>query len=130
MKNKNIWYLGYIIAAISLLLFLILKLNEVAQVILVFVFSITLSVSYIKTTHNRMMEKDQEYRINNNDERLEKIKDKVNAMMCGVLMILMGVISIVCISMEYYIPAMLLGISIIISPLIMYFFNSYYEKKY
>ena len=65
-----------------------------------------------------------------NDERNEKIRDKVNATMASVLMLLMGIIAVVCISLHAYVPAALLAISLGCSPILMIMINKYYEGKY
>ena len=106
MKTNKIWYLGYVIGLCSLILALTLNLNEAIKVLLIFIFAISLSVSHVQLTHHRLLEKDRDYKISMNDERNEKIRDKVNAMMTSVL------ISLAC------------------SPVIMLFISKYYEKKY
>ncbi len=130
MKNNKIWYLGYVIGIFSLAVVFGFKLNEILKIVLTFVFAISVSISHIKIMHNKMMEKDPNYRISVNDERSEKIRDKVNAMLASTLMLLMGIIAVICISIKAYIPAVLLAVSVGCSPIIMYFINRYYEKKY
>ena len=130
MKTNKIWYLGYVIGLCSLILALTLNLNEAIRVLLIFIFAISLSVSHVQLTHHRLLEKDRDYKISMNDERNEKIRDKVNAMMTSVLMLLMGIIAVVCIAVGAYIPAALLTVSLACSPVIMLFISKYYEKKY
>ena len=130
MKTNKIWYLGYIIGLCSLILALTLNLNEAIKVLLIFVFAISVSVSYVQLTHNRLLAKDRDYKISVNDERNEKIRDKVNATMTSVLMLLMGIIAVVCIALQAYLPATLLTISLACSPVLMFFISKYYENKY
>ena len=113
-----------------MILVFVLDLSEMVDTILIFVFSITVSVSYVQIMHHKMMEKDYNYKISVNDERNEKIRDKVNATMVSILMLLMGIIALVCASVKAYLPAGLLAISVGVSPLIMFFIHRYYEKKY
>ena len=61
---------------------------------------------------------------------MKKIRDKVNATMSSILMLLMGIIEVVCIAVGAYIPAALLAVSVGCSPIIMLFINKYYEQKY
>ena len=129
MTNK-IWYLGYVIGLCSLILKFTLNMNGAIDVLLTFVFSISVSVSYVQLTHFRLLEKDRDYKISVNDERNEKIRDKVNATMASVLMLLMGIIAVVCIAVQAYLPAALLAISLGCSPILMIFINKYYENKY
>ena len=130
MKTNKLWYLGYLVGICSLLAVFTLNLNEVVRVLLIFVFSISVSVSYVQLTHYRLLAKDRDYKISMNDERNEKIRDKVNATMASVLMLLMGIIAVVCISLHAYVPAALLAISLGCSPILMIMINKYYEGKY
>lgn len=130
MKTNKLWYLGYLVGICSLLAVFTLNLNEVVRALLMFVSSISVSASYVQLTHDRLLEKDRDYKISMNDERNEKIRDKVNATMTSVLMLLMGIIAVVCIAVGAYIPAALLSISVGCSPIIMLFISKYYERKY
>ena len=130
MKTNKLWCLGYLVGICSLLAVFTLNLNEVVRVLLIFVFSISVSVSYVEMTHHKLLKTDRDYKISMNDERNEKIRDKVNAMMTSVLMLLMGIIAVVCIAVGAYIPAALLAISVGCSPIIMLFISKYYEQKY
>ena len=130
MKINKLWYLGYLVGICSLLAVFTLNLNEAVKVLLTFVFAISVSVSYVQLTHLRLLEKDRDYKISVNDERNEKIRDKVNATMSPILMLLMGIIAVICISVEAYLPAVLLTVSLACSPVIMLFISKYYEQKY
>lgn len=130
MKTNKLWYLGYLVGICSLLAVFTLNLNEVVRVLLIFVFAISVSVSYVQLTHLRLLAKDRDYKISMNDERNEKIRDKVNATMASVLMLLMGMIAVVCIAIQAYLPAALLAISLGSSPILMMMMNKYYEGKY
>ncbi len=130
MKTNKLWYLGYIVGICSLLAIFTLNLNEVVRALLSFVYAISVSVSLVQLTHYRLLEKDRDYKISMNDERNEKIRDKVNATMSPILMLLMELIALICIAVEAYIPAALLAISVCCSPVIMLFISKYYEQKY
>ena len=130
MKTNKLWYLGYLVGIFCLLAVFTLNLNEVVRVLLIFVFSISVSVSYVQLTHYRLLAKDRDYKISMNDERNEKIRDKVNATMASVLMLLMGIIAVICIEVQAYLPATLLTISLACSPILMIMINKYYEGKY
>ncbi len=130
MKTNKLWYLGYLVGICSLLAVYTLNLNVVVRVLLIFVFAISVSISYVQMTHRKLLKTNRDYKISVNDERNEKIRDKVNATMTPILMILMGIIAVVCIAVEAYIPAALLAVSVGCSPVIMLFINKYYEQKY
>lgn len=130
MKTNKIWYLGYVIGLCSLILKFTLNMNGAIEVLLTFVFAISVSASYVQLTHLRLLEKVRDYKISVNDERNEKIRDKVNATMASVLMLLIGIIAVICIEVEAYLPATLLTISLACSPVLMFFISKYYENKY
>ena len=130
MKTNKIWYLGYVIGLCSLILKFTLNMNGAIEVLLTFVFAISVSASYVQLTHLRLLEKDRDHKISVNDERNEKIRDKVNATMASVLMLLIGIIAVICIEVEAYLPATLLTISLACSPVLMIFISKYYENKY
>ncbi|HEL0598135.1 TPA: DUF2178 domain-containing protein [Streptococcus equi subsp. zooepidemicus] len=130
MKYKNLWYLGYVLSAIALISAFIFKENRTIEVISVFTFAISLSVTYVQTNHYKMMVKDKDYRINITDERAEKIRDKVNATMCAVLMFMNSIIALVSLTLRETISAILLVTVTAISPLLIILLNRYFEKKY
>lgn len=130
MKSKKIWYAGCFIGILSLLAVFLFDLDETRNIVLTQVFAISFTFSIVNIVHNKMLKDDLDYKINVNDERNEKIRDKVNATMTGVLMVLMGLIAVVSISIKAYLPAILLGFSVSISPLIMFFISRYYERIY
>jgi hypothetical protein len=105
-------------------------MNGAIEVLLTFVFAISVSVSYVEMTHHKLLKTDRDYKISMNDERNEKIRDKVNATMSPILMLLMGIIAVICISVGAYLPATLLTVSLACSPVIMLFISKYYEQKY
>ena len=130
MKTNKLWYLGYLVGICSLLAIFTLNLNEAVRVLLIFAFAISVSVSYVQMTHHKLLETNRDYKISVNDERNEIIRDKVNATMSSILMLLMEIIAVVCIAVGAYIPATLLAVSVGCSPIIMLFINKYYEQKY
>ena len=130
MKTNKLWYLGDLVGICSLLAVFTLNLNEVVKALLIFVSSISISVLFVQLRHHRLLAKDRDYKISVNDERNEKIRDKVNATMASVLMLLIGIIAVVCIAVQAYLPATLLAISLGCSPVLMIIINKYYENKY
>ena len=130
MKNKKIWYLGYVIAFISLLALFIVKDNKILERVLPFIFSVSLSISFVMTMHNKKMEKDPSYRISINDERNEKIRDKVNAAVTPVFILIMGIVAVICFSINAVLPAIILVLGVFSYPVITFFVSRYYEKKY
>ena len=130
MKNKKIWYLGYVIAFISLLALFIVKDNKILERVLPFIFSVSLSISFVMTMHNKKMERDPSYRISINDERNEKIRDKVNAAVTPVFILIMGLVAVICFSINAVLPATILALGVFSYPVITFFVSHHYEKKY
>ena len=130
MKNKKIWYLGYVIAFISLLALFIVKDNKILERVLPFIFSVSLSISFVMTMHNKKMEKDLSYRISIKDERNKKIRDKVNAAVTPVFILIMGIVAVICFSINAVLPATILALGVFSYPVITFFVSHHYEKKY
>ena len=130
MKNKKIWYLGYVIAFISLLAMFIFEENDTLSRIMPFIFTTSLTISSVMIMNNKRMENDLDFRINVNDERNERIRDKVNATMTPILMLIMGLVAVICFSINAYLPATILAIGILSFPIITFFVSRHYERKY
>lgn len=130
MKNKKIWYLGYVIGFISLVFLFIVKDNEILERVLPFIFSASIAISFVMTMHNKKIEEDPSYRISINDERNEKIRDKVNATMTPILILIMGIVAVICFSINAYLPAIVLSLGVLSYPIITFFVSKNYEKKY
>lgn len=130
MNKDKIWYLGYLIGMVSLILLWVFRQDDTMTILLTFVFSISVTITYLKLRHIKQMKNDSHYRILVQDERNEKIRDKVNARMTSILMVLMGVVAVICLSMKAYLPAGLLVLAVVAYPLLSFFINQYYEKRY
>jgi len=130
MKNNKIWYLGYLISLVLLIIIFTLDLNRSTQTAVTILFSFVLAITHVNVIHNKMIAKDKEYNILSKDERNEMIRDKVNAMNSVVLISFIGIITVVFIVYEWYIPAIITGSMIILDPIIMIFISRFYEKRY
>ena len=130
MKNNKIWYLGYLISLVLLIIIFTLDLNRSTQAAVTILFSFVLAITHVNVIHNKMIAKDKEYNILSKDERNEMIRDKVNAMNSVVLISFIGIITVVFIVYEWYIPAIITGSMIILDPIIMIFISRFYEKRY
>ncbi|MBC7087862.1 MAG: DUF2178 domain-containing protein [Tissierellales bacterium] len=130
MKNNKIWYLGYLISLVLLIVIFTLDLNRSTQTAVTILFSFVLAITHVNIIHNKMIAKDMEYNILSKDERNEMIRDKVNAMNSVVLISFIGIITVVFIVYEWYIPAIITGSMIILDPIIMIFISRFYEKRY
>lgn len=129
MKSKKLNYLLLIIGIASLISALISK-NRTITIILIAIFAISFSFSYVELMHNKMLDEDKNYKISVSDERSQLIRDKVNASMGHIFMYLNFLIAIIALINKENIAATLLILSNGCSPLIMHFINKHYEKKY
>lgn len=76
-----------------------------------------------------MLKEDKQYRISVLDERLEKIRDKVNSTMTGIFMFSNILIGIVALILKENVSSILIFGLVFISPIIMYFISRFYENK-
>lgn len=129
MKNKT-WYLGYVVAIVILVAIFFADLDNNLTIVLTFVFGIILSVTHIKVMHQKMIEKDKDYKIQTEDERNTLIKDKANAANSAFLLLLVGLATIILLVFEYYIPALIVGSIIPLNLAFLVIVSNYYEKKY
>lgn len=75
MKNKyQIWYIGYIISILLILIILLTDFPQMVDIGLAVLFSVIFSVSHVQILHNKMMKNDNDYKINVMDERHIMIK--------------------------------------------------------
>lgn len=128
MKNK-IWYTGYILSAVIVLIILITNLPKMVDIGLVVLFSAIFSVSYIQLFHNKMMKNDRDYKVNVMDERNILIKEKAGNITNMFNMVLLGLMTVVFIAFDYVIPAIITGIVVAIQPIILIIISNMIEKK-
>lgn len=130
MKNKKIiWYGGYIAAALVILIIVVTDLPEVADAGLAILFAVLFSASHVSLWHDKMMEKDKDYRIEVMDERNIAIKEKAGNITNMINMTLLGIITVAFIFMDYIIPAIFTGGMAAIQPVILILVSNSIEKK-
>ena len=76
MKRNKIWYLGYGIAAILVIILFAADLSEAVKLGLSILFAVIFSVSHTQILHHKMLKTDSDYRIQVLDERNIAIKEK------------------------------------------------------
>lgn len=130
MKNKKIiWYGGYIAAALVILIIVVTDLPEVADAGLAILFAVLFSASHVSLWHDKMMEKDKDYRIEVMDERNIAIKEKAGNITNMINMTLLGIITVAFIFMDYIIPAIFTGGMAAIQPVILILVSNSIEKN-
>ena len=130
-KNKVISYVFMILGVISLIVLIIGvdSFSTVIKVVLTMLFSSFFAIGYVNFTHMQLLKKDKEYSLEVNDERHISIKEKTGNIVNIINVFILGVVTVIFIFMEYYIPAAIIGGLLIIQPVLMILVSNYYEKK-
>lgn len=128
MKNK-LWYIGYTISFILVLIVLFTDFPEMADIGLLILLCIIFSISHTQLLHNRMMKNDIDYKVNVMDERNISIKEKSGNITNMITTVLLGIATIIFISFNYLIPAIITGAIIAIQPIILMIISNRIEKK-
>lgn len=130
MKNKNsIWYFGYLISALLILVIFITDFNKTVDIALAILFAAVFSVSHTQILHEKMMKDDEDYKINVLDERNILIEEKAGNITNMFNMVLLGLITVLFIALDYLIPAIVTGMMIVLQPVILIFNSRLLEKK-
>lgn len=130
MKNKNsIWYFGYLISALLILVIFITDFNKTVDIALSILFAAVFSVSHTQILHEKMMKDDEDYKINVLDERNILIEEKAGNITNMFNMVLLGLITVLFIALDYLIPAIVTGMMIVLQPVILIFISRLLEKK-
>ncbi len=130
MKNKRqIWYIGYIVSLLLILIILFTDFSKMADIGLAILFSVIFSVSHVQVLHNKMMKNDTDYKINVMDERNIMIKEKTGNITNMVNTALLGLTTVIFISLDYVIPAVVTGCIITVQPVILLIISSLLERK-
>ncbi|WP_195978844.1 hypothetical protein [Streptococcus lutetiensis] len=128
MKNK-LWYIGYIVSAILVLIIFVTDFPKMADMGLLILMCIIFSVSHIQLLHNKMMKNDIDYKVNVMDERNISIKEKSGNITNMITMVLLSIATVIFISFDYLIPAIITGVIIAVQPIILIIVSNMIEKK-
>lgn len=128
MKNK-LWYIGYIVSAILVLIIFFTDFPKMAYMGLLILMCIIFSVSHIQLLHNKMMKNDIDYKVNVMDERNISIKEKSGNITNMITMVLLSIATVIFISFDYLIPAIITGVIIAVQPIILIIVSNMIEKK-
>ena len=123
MKNNKVWYIGYLISVVSFIISFAGNHRKSAFIALVI-------LTHIMVVHNKMLLKNEEYKIAVNDERTEKIKDKIGTTTSYIMMMFIVISAVVFLYLEYYVPAIFMIFIIFLIPIIMLVLGMIYEKKF
>lgn len=130
MKNKyQIWYIGYIISLVLILIVLLADCSKAVDVGLTILFSVVFSVSHVQVLHNKMLKNDSDYKINVMDERNIAIKEKAGNITNMITLALLGITTVIFILLDYLVPAIITGVIVVAQPIILIIASSIIEKK-
>lgn len=96
---------------------------------LAILFAVLFSASHVSLWHDKMMEKDKDYRIEVMDERNIAIKEKAGNITNMINMTLLGIITVAFIFMDYIIPAIFTGVMVAVQPVILILVSNSIEKN-
>lgn len=130
MKNKyQIWYIGYIISLVLILIVLLTDCSKAVDIGLTILFSVVFSVSHVQVLHNKMLKNDSDYKINVMDERNIAIKEKSGNITNMITLALLGITTVIFILLDYLVPAIITGVIVVAQPIILIIVSSIIEKK-
>lgn len=130
VNNKyRVWYIGYIIALLLVLVILFTDFPKMVDIGLLILFSAIFSIAHTQILHDKMVKKDADYKINVQDERNIVIKEKAGYVTNMVNDTLLGFATILFVSLDYLLPAVVTGIMVAIQPIVLIITSSLLEKK-
>lgn len=128
-KNKKIWYVGYMISLLLILIILFTDFSKMVDIGLAILFSAVFGISHVQILHNKMMKNDTDYKISVMDERNILIKEKAGNVTNMVNTVLLGLATVIFICLDYVIPAIITGAIITVQPIILITISTMLEKK-
>ncbi len=128
-KNKKIWYVGYLVALIIIIVIAFTDLDTNIDIALSLLFSAIIGVSFSKLLHQKMANYDLDYRRIVSDERLVAIKEKSGNIVNVINIILLALVMILFIGLGYKIPTIVTAVILAIQPIMLIVVSNVIEKK-
>lgn len=128
-KNKKIWYVGYLVSLIIIIVIAFTDLDTNIDIALSLLFSAIIGVSLSKLLYQKMANYDLDYRRNVFDERLIAIKGKSGNIVNVINIILLGFAMILFIGLGYIIPTIVTAVILVIQPIMLIIVSNVMEKK-
>lgn len=128
-KNKKIWYVGYLVSLIIIIVIAFTDLDTNIDIALSLLFSAIIGVSLSKLLHQKMANYNLDYRRNVFDERLIAIKEKSGNIVNVINIILLGFAMILFIGFGYIIPTIVTAVILVIQPIMLIIVSNVMEKK-
>ena len=128
-NRAKLWYLGYAVCAVLLLLIAFADFPRMANIGLSCAFGAIFGVSYSQLWYDRQVRKDPDFEVEVEDERNVQIKYRAGYLSCGVTWLMLSAATVAFIIMDYTLPAIVTGAILILQPVILIAASSIIEKK-
>lgn len=129
-RSKNmIWYLGYAASLALILIIILTDLPGKADMALAVLMAVIFSVSHMNIFHNKMLSRDDDYRVSVMDERNIAIREKAGNIANMATMTLLGLATVIFIAFDYIFSAIVTGVIVAVQPVILLIISNALEKK-
>ena len=129
-RSKNmIWYLGYAASLALILIIILTDLPGKAHMALAVLMAVIFSVSHMNIFHNKMLSRDDDYRVSVMDERNIAIREKAGNIANMATMTLLGLATVIFIAFDYIFSAIVTGVIVAVQPVILIIISNALEKK-
>ena len=129
-RSKNmIWYLGYAASLALILIIILTDLPGKADMALAVLMAVIFSVSHMNIFHNKMLSRDDDYRVSVMDERNIAIREKAGNIANMATMTLLGLATAIFIAFDYIFSAIVTGVIVAVQPVILIIISNALEKR-
>lgn len=129
-RSKNmIWYLGYAASLALILIIILTDLPGKADMALAVLMAVIFSVSHMNIFHNKMLSRDDDYRVSVMDERNIAIREKAGNIANMATMTLLSLATVIFIAFDYIFSAIVTGVIVAVQPVILIIISNALEKK-
>ena len=128
-NKTKLWYLGYAVCAVILLLIAFADFPRMADIGLSCAFGAIFGVSYTQLWYDKQVKKDPDFEIEVEDERNVQIKYRAGYLTCGVTWLLISAATVAFIILDYTLPSIITGAILLLQPVILVVASNIIEKK-
>lgn len=128
-NKTKLWYLGYAVCAVILLLIAFADFPRMADIGLSCAFGAIFGVSYTQLWYDKQVKKDPDFEIEVEDERNVQIKYRAGYLTCGIDWLLLSAATVAFIILDYTLPAIITGAILLLQPVIIVVASNIIEKK-
>ena len=128
-NKTKLWYLGYAVCAVILLLIAFADFPRMADIGLSCAFGAIFGVSYTQLWYDKQVKKDPDFEIEVEDERNVQIKYRAGYLTCGIDWLLLSAATVAFIILDYTLPAIITGAILLLQPVILVVASNIIAKK-